>query len=38
MGFVLALIGVKGRAGLADFTDEALRDELNVRDALVRIH
>jgi 2-methylcitrate dehydratase PrpD len=26
MGFVLALIAAKGRAGLADFTDESLRD------------
>jgi 2-methylcitrate dehydratase PrpD len=26
MGFVLAMIGLHGRAGLADFTDAALRD------------
>lgn len=26
MGFVLALIALKGRAGLADFTEQALRD------------
>jgi 2-methylcitrate dehydratase PrpD len=26
MGFVLALIAVRGRAGLADFTEESLRD------------
>jgi len=27
MGFVLALIAASGRAGLADFTDDALRDQ-----------